>query len=168
VTRRERERFEVEAIKVAWQRLWPQTPWLRDAIDMFTAWTSPLFGLDDDWDSGPSSTWHVVEGFDMRLDTARLSDEEYVKMVNWGTAIGFPMFAPLLMQDWRSGPSFSSSWALTPVGDARRAYLWEHKRAMECPPVLTKLIKGEAATLMVEALTAQAKMGLAAMGVTDL
>jgi len=167
----ERKQFEADRIREAWRKLWPRTRWLRDAITTFEQWCFGMHGEnpakydDDEWDPKRHFLSEETHGFRVLFETARLSERQYIKVVNWGTAIGFPMFAPLLTDDWAHGASFSAAWAMGEDGKRRRAYFWEHGEAVACPPLLTGLIKGDAAKFMVEVMTAQAKMGLVAMGV---
>ena len=141
-------------IQSAWRALWPRTRWLRDAADTLVVWT---YGAQL-----PVAEWNgtylergveTLHGFEFRFDTSKLNDAQYLRIVNWGVAAGYPMFAPALSENWRTqGPSFSAGFAHGDKGKPRRAYLWEHGKAMDCEPTYTHLVKGKAAQVMVDAL----------------
>lgn len=168
----ERKAFEAKQVRAAWRKLWVRSLWLRGAAeDGLKQWVS---GTSVTWDKIKSRDWEetagwteLMHGFSIAFDATRLSDLQYIRLVNWGDAIGYPMTAPLLSSIWPRGASFSSAWGIE-EGKVRRAFLWVFGRAMSCEPKLTRgqlVTDKKACRAIAEAMAAQAKIGLVAMGV---
>ena len=164
MTLKERKEFEAAQITKAWRQAWQRVPWLRTAVMTLEQWAWGDASPNEEWEG----RWDLLtHGFMVSFDTSRVTDRQYIKLVNWASAIGYPMFAPLLSSSWAEGrgASFSAAWSLTEEGRRRRDYLWQHGRVMACPPLLTHVVKGQVAEAMVAAVTASSKASLAAMGV---